>query len=149
MRRMWSDLKQSMISFVSEPETQKLGLKIIAWVAIFLAPIKEVMFSVGFLILADLLTGVWAAYKSGAKLESHKLRRSVTKSASYLLAIVVGFVAQKFLLQDTIPIVHVVAGLIGATELLSIYENLSKITGIPFAEKIKEILQPKKEEEKS
>ena len=49
-------------------------------------------------------------------------------------------------MQDSIPIVHVVSGLIGSAELLSIYENMSKITGVPFAQKIMELLQPPKQE---
>ena len=146
MKRMLTNLKQSFSSFVSDSETQVLGLKIIAWILIFFAPIKEVMWSVGAIIIVDLITGIWAAKKSGVKFESYKLRRSITKSAAYLTAIASGFIVQKYMLQDTIPIVHVVSGLIGATELLSIYENLSKISGVPFADKVKELLQPKKVE---
>jgi hypothetical protein len=50
---------------------------------------------------------------------------------------------------DTVPVVHVVAGLIGATELLSVYENLSRITGLDFKQKVMQLIQPPKEENKS
>lgn len=143
---MTENLKQSLMQFTTEPENQKLGLKILAWIGVFLAPIQEILFSVGALIIADLVTGIWAAKKAGFKIESYKLRRSVTKSGAYFLTIALGFMTQKFLMQDSIPIVHVVSGLIGSAELLSIYENMSKITGVPFAQKIMELLQPPKQE---
>lgn len=139
--------KESIKEFATSDEALKLGMKMLAWVLAFLTPIKGVLAAVGFLIVADTLTGVWSALKQGKKIESAKLRRSVTKSAAYLLAIITGFVAQKHLLEDAIPIVTVVAGLIGATETLSIYENLSQISGVPLADKVKGLLQPPKAED--
>lgn len=141
--------KESVKEFVSSEETVRLGMKMLAWVMAFLAPIKGVLGAVGFLIVTDTLTGIWSAIKQGKKIESAKLRRSVTKSAAYLLAIVTGFIAQKYLLEDSIPIVTVVAGLIGATETLSIYENLSQISGVPIADKVKSLLQPPKPEDQA
>jgi uncharacterized protein (DUF697 family) len=141
-----SKYKSEFAEFISEPSTQKLGLKVLSWIAVFLAPIKGLLLAVGFLLLVDLITGIWAAYKEGQRIESHKLRRSVTKSTSYLIAVLAGFVAQKYLMGDLIPVVNVVGGLIGATEIVSVYENLSKISGVDFASKIKELLQPPKVE---
>jgi phage-related holin len=142
-------MKRYIEAALADGEVQKVLLKAMAWIALFFAPIKEVLFSVGFLIVADLITGVWAALKIGQKIESAKLRRSVSKSAAYLLAVCSGFVAQKYLMGDTVPVVHVVAGLIGATELLSVYENLSRITGLDFKQKVMQLIQPPKEENKS
>lgn len=141
-------MKRYIEAAVFDVEVQKVFVKMFAWVALFFAPIKEVLFAVGFLIMADLFTGMWASLRSGQKIESAKLRRSVSKSAAYLLAVCTGFVAQKYLMQDAVPVVHVVAGLIGATELLSVYENLSRITGVDFKKKVLEIVQPPKSEDK-
>lgn len=141
--------KDSIREFATSEETLKLGTKMLAWILAFLAPIKGVLAAVGFLIVADTLTGIWSAIRQGKKIESAKLRRSVTKSAAYLLAIVTGFITQKYLLENTIPIVTVVAGLIGATETLSIYENLSQISGVPLADKVKGLLQPPKPEDQA
>lgn len=139
--------KESVIEFVTAPSTAELGIKILAWIGAFLAPIQKVLFAVGFLIITDTITGIWAAVKEDQKIQSFKLRRSITKSAAYLLAIVCGYVTQNLLLDNAIPIVTVVAGLIGATESLSVYENLTRITGVQFKQKVLEILQPPKVED--
>lgn len=145
---MWVDFKANVYYFITDTENQVLGLKILGWVLIFLAPVKEVLFSVGFLLMTDLVTGIWAALRANKKIRSSTFRQSVTKSASYLTAICTAYVTQTFLINNALPLVHIVAGLIGTTEILSIYENLSKISGVPFSEKIKDLLQPKKNEEK-
>lgn len=94
-----------------------------------LAPIKAVIITVGILILCDLITGVIAALKRKEKVSSAKLRNSVTKCLVYQTAVITGFLVQVNLLQDFIPIVNIVASLIGLTELTSLYENLNVIYG--------------------
>lgn len=142
------ELKNQVVNFVTDTQNQILGLKILGWIAVFLTPVWEILFAVGALLMTDLITGIWASMKEKKKIKSSRLRESVTKSASYLIAISAAYVTQTFLIHDALPIIHITSGLIGVTEILSIYENLSRISGVPFANKLKEILQPKKEEEK-
>lgn len=142
------ELKNQVVNFVTDTQNQILGLKILGWIAVFLTPVWEILFAVGALLMTDLITGIWASIKEKKKVKSSRLRESVTKSASYLIAISAAYVTQTFLIHDALPIIHITSGLIGVTEILSIYENLSRISGVPFANKLKEILQPKKEEEK-
>ena len=116
-----------------------------------LAPIKAVLITVGILIFADMITGILAARKRGEQITSAKIRNSVTKCLVYQSAVITGFLVQTYLLQGFIPIVNIVASLIGLTELTSFYENLNTIKGGNIFKKIIELLgsanlaQPDKE----
>lgn len=133
----------------NDPEAPRLLLSLASILAAFFAPISDVLFAVGFLVIADLVTGIWASIRSGKKFQSYHLRRTIPKSVSYFLAIIAGYVVQTVLAKDAMPIVQVISALIGGAELLSIYENLSRISGVPFAKKLKQILHPDKEDKGS
>jgi len=92
-----------------------------------LAPIHSMLIVAGILIIADLVTGVWAAYKLGNVINSAGLRRTISKFCVYQIAIISAFIVQKFLLNDLIPASNIVAGVIGIVELKSILENANKI----------------------
>jgi hypothetical protein len=92
-----------------------------------LAPIKPVMITVGILILSDLITGIWAAKKRGETITSAALGRTVSKMVVYQTAVVTGFLLQKYLLADAIPIVNIVGGIIGMVEFKSFIENANTI----------------------
>lgn len=94
-----------------------------------LAPIKTVIICVGVLVMADMITGVWAAYKKGESIKSAGLRRTVSKFVIYQIAIITGFIVEKYLVGDSIPITKVLGGMIGLVELKSILENANVITG--------------------
>ena len=103
------------------------GLLVTALAA--LAPIHAIMISVGFLIFADLVTGIWAAKKRGEKVSSAAMRRTVSKLLIYQLAIISGFLLETYLLSDLIPISKIAAGAIGLVEFKSMLENSSAIVG--------------------
>lgn len=107
------------------PVLKVLSLAIVA----ALAPIHTIMVSAGLLIIIDVVTGIWAAYRRGERLRSSAFRRTVSKLTVYQLAIISGFLVQHFLLTDSLPIVNMVAGAIGLTELKSIFENVDSING--------------------
>lgn len=94
-----------------------------------LAPVHSVLISVGVLIVADLVTGVWAAHKLKQKISSAKLRNTVSKFFIYQTAVITAFILETYLLDGSLPVIKLVAGLIGAVEGLSIFENLNKISG--------------------
>lgn len=102
-----------------------LGLSIIA---IFM-PAKEMLASVLFLIVVDLITGILASRKQGIPITSSAIRRTISKLIIYEVVIMIAFIAQKYLLADSIPASNIVAGLIGITELTSCLENLNAISG--------------------
>lgn len=132
-----SSLEESMF------DVNNLLMKFVAVLAAFLAPIKASMFAVGFLVVADLITGVIAAKKRKEKITSFGLRHSVTKSLAYLGTIVVAYVAETFLVPD-LPIVKVVTSMIGITEIQSFFENMNGITGINFWAEVLKKLQGRK-----
>lgn len=97
-----------------------------------LAPIHTVMITTGVLILVDLILGVWSAVKRKEAVSSAGLRRTVTKIALYQLAVITGFLCEKYLLEGFIPISKLVASAIGLVEMKSILENADVINGSPL-----------------
>lgn len=95
-------------------------------IAIF-APIKPIIITVFLLIIADLIFGIWAAHKRGDAITSAGFRRTVTKIFVYEITILIGFLCQKYLLMDTMPLVNMLAGLIAIVELKSLLENGNEI----------------------
>lgn len=94
-----------------------------------LAPIHAVLISVGFLIFADLLTGIWAAKKRGEKVSSAAMRRTVSKIVVYEMAVIGGFLLETYLLGGLLPVTKIVAGIIGLVEFKSMLENSGQIVG--------------------
>ena len=94
-----------------------------------LAPIKMVLVTVGFLILVDLVTGIWAALKRKEKISSAVMRRTISKMLVYQLAIISGFMLETYILDGVLPVAKIVAGVIGMVEFKSILENSNKIVG--------------------
>lgn len=113
-------------------------IKCATWVTIFMAPARATMVAVGFLVLGDLVSGIWASHKRGEKFSSSKLRQTVIKTLGYQLALLLAFVTENVLLPE-LPVLKVVAGLIAGTELISAMENLSAITGVPLGDLVKKM----------
>lgn len=118
---------------------------ILSLFAVFI-PIKSVILAVGFVVLVDLITGVMAAKKRGEEIKSAKLRQTIVKLLGYQLAILSGFIIEKYLINDFIPIVKVISSIIGLTELKSVLENAESITGVSMWDKFKELLNKKVEQ---
>jgi len=95
-----------------------------------LAPIKAVMITVGILIMADALTGMYAAHKRGEKLSSAAMRRTISKMMVYQGVVICGFLLEANLLDHFVPVAKIVAGAIGMVEFKSILENANSIMGI-------------------
>lgn len=108
-----------------KPWLMSIGLSVIA----IFAPAKQLFAATIILILADLITGIWAAYKLGAPISSAAIRRTVSKLFIYNIAIGAGFLVQHYLMTDALPVSNIVSSAIGLTELKSIIENADKING--------------------
>lgn len=106
-----------------------LILKLLLAIGAILAPIKMVMITVGFLIIADLITGVLAAIKRKEKVSSAVMRRTISKIVIYQLAVISGFLLEMYILNNVIPVAKIVAGVIGMVEFKSILENSNTIIG--------------------
>lgn len=119
-----------------------LSLSILA----LLAPIHAVMATAGGLILTDLLLGVLAAHKRGDLITSGALRRTVTKMVVYQCAIITGFFAEHYMMQDALPVVKLVASAIAMVELKSILENLDDLNGASVFKTVMAALGSKNDE---
>jgi phage-related holin len=93
------------------------------------APIKSILIVTGFLIITDLISGILAAKKRGETISSSGLRRTVTKMLVYNLAVISGFLVEKYMISDILAISKLIAGVISIVELKSILENLNTING--------------------
>ena len=111
------------------PPIQELGLQGIMLILAYFMPIKEMVYAVIFLWAIDWILGVWKSLKAKRTLTSYRFRKSISKITTYVLAITSTYVLENTFLPEWIPICKVVAGYISFTELVSIYENMSEITG--------------------
>ncbi len=119
----------------------------IASIAVF-TPIKPMLLVVGFLILIDLFTGILRSLKVREKITSTKLRRTIGKMLAYQLAIITGFVLEKYLIDGMVPVAKMVAAVIGITEFKSILENTEAITEKKIFKDIIEKFNGKREKDK-
>lgn len=113
-----------------------------------LAPIKSLLISCGFLIVADMVTGIMAARKRGDQIKSAEMRRSVSKMVVYQFAIISAFALEKYMLQDLLPVSKIVSGVIGMVEFKSILENVSTVAGQDILKLVLDKLGSKNAEKK-
>jgi hypothetical protein len=116
-----------------------------ASLAVFL-PIKELMLTIGFLVAADLVVGVWKAIKTGQRIRSRRMSDTVTKLLLYQLAIMSGFLIETFIISELIPITKLIATVIAIIEFKSIVESIEAVTGKDLWSKIKTIIGRKSED---
>lgn len=121
---------------------KNLALSLIA----ILLPLKAIAAAIVVLVIADLITGCLAARKLGEKIESNKLKRSVSKLMLYYSATLVSYVATVWLVDSLIPVQKMVTTLIGIVEVKSILENLDIIHGGNFFKAMLQRLEKKSEE---
>jgi hypothetical protein len=118
---------------------------ILGIVTIFL-PIKELMITIGFLVGADMVVGIWKAIKLGIKIRSRRMSDSVTKMLLYQLAIVSGFLIETYIIEGLIPITKLIATVIAVIEFKSIIESIESVTGKDLWGKIKTLVGRKSED---
>ena len=117
----------------------------ISLIAVF-APIQPLLVTVGFLIAADTITGVIAAYRRGEEIRSSGFSRAVVKLFVYQVVLMSGFLLETYLMSEVgIPITKLIAGLVGVVEMKSLIENTESITGIDLL-KIKKVLGSKNDQ---
>ena len=104
-----------------------LGSLAIAALAV-LTPIKAVLIVTFLLVLADLITGVWAAVKTKQSITSAGFRRTLVKMFIYEILVITGFLVETYLTGNSVPISKLITSFIGLTETLSIIENLNIIS---------------------
>jgi hypothetical protein len=105
--------------------------KALSLLLVFLAPIKAILCAVIFLVIIDMITGVWASFKRKEPITSNGLRHTVTKMLAYMTCVVTGFVVETNLIPD-LPLIKIIAAMIAMTEMKSFFENITDISGVDF-----------------
>lgn len=120
--------------------------EVVAFLVLFFAPIQEAIFAVGFLIMADTFTGIWASWKKGGveSITSRKAGRIITKLILYPTAIIVAKVAENYLAPD-LPLIKITTGIVATVEVKSIYEKISMLLGFNLWDKVKKAIWKDKE----
>ena len=108
--------------------------------------IKELMITIGFLVGADMVVGIWKALKIGQRIRSRRMSDSVTKMMLYQLAIVSGFLIETYIIEQLIPITKLIATVIAIIEFKSIVESIEAVTGKDLWGKIKTLIGRKSED---
>lgn len=107
----------------------KLGSLIVSIALVFL-PIKATLITVMVLTVVDLITGILVARKKGKKITSSGLKRTIIKTTVYEVVVMLGFLTERYMTGDAVPVVKILAGFIGITELKSVMENIEIISGM-------------------
>jgi hypothetical protein len=111
-----------------------------------LLPIKGLMFTIGFLVGVDMIVGIWKALKLNQRIRSRRMSDTITKLLLYQVAIISGFLIQKYVLVDTIPIAKLIGTVIAIIEFKSILESIEAVTGQDVWTKIKKIIGRKSDD---
>ena len=118
---------------------------LLASLAVFL-PIKELMLTIGFLVAADMVVGIWKALKLKQRIRSRRMSDTITKLLLYQIAIMSGFLIESFIIAELIPITKLVATVIAVIEFKSIIESIESVTGKDLWSKLKTIIGRKSED---
>lgn len=120
----------------------KYFLYLVAGVTAFFSPIAGALGFVGFLCVADFITGVIKAHKAG-NITSKRMIDKVYASAGYFIAIIIAHVVEKNIGGDVVPMVKAVIAVIGVTELQSLRENIKEITGVDLLNTVTTVVKKK------
>lgn len=99
------------------------------WVVVYFQPTLEFMLLVGFFVVMDTITGMAAAIKTDTPITSKKFRAIFPKFIVYGAAVLVAHVIQRQFFPD-FPAMKIIAGFVAYSELMSIDENIQKISGV-------------------
>lgn len=104
--------------------------KFIVWCfAVYLLPTYELIGVVLFLLIIDMITGIWKALKIGEPITARKLGETVTKMVLYMFGIVCAYVIEHNIAFEAIKVMLIFSTLISVREFKSIIENIERITG--------------------
>ena len=112
----------------------------------YFTPIKEIVHVMLIFLAMDTISGIWASLKGGDKLQSSKLRTTVYKFLWYTVAVMLSLMMEKTFGFSWTRLAALVGGFICSVELVSIFENISKITGDPIFARIVRVIKKKSSE---
>jgi len=106
-----------------------------------LAPVKPLCLTTGFLILVDMLFGIWRAKKCKEKITSRKMGNTISKIVLYNIMVISVYLLNKYVIDTGLPLEKFAAGILGLVELRSIDESWIKIYGWSLWDKIKLLIR--------
>lgn len=97
----------------------------------FFAPIGWWLGACAFFVLADFITGCWAARVKGEMWTSNKFRNSISKCGAYMFVIICARILEGILpaFIEQAEVARLFAALIACVEFYSVLENFYKATG--------------------
>lgn len=120
--------------------------EMLAFLGMFFLEISSALFAVGFLIVVDTFTGLWAASKKKKKITSKRFSAGVIpKLILYPLIIILAKVLEDYLTPD-IPFMYASCGFLAVAEFKSFLENWSNIFGYNALTKLRAFLLKRGEE---
>ena len=103
------------------------------WVATcaFFAPIGWWLGACAFMVLADFISGCWAARRKGELWTSNKFRNSISKCGAYMFVIICARIFEAVLpvYTEQAEVTRLFAAIIVGVEFYSVLENFYKATG--------------------
>jgi phage-related holin len=136
-------LQISLLKQIYHAPTWKAGLYIILAAAFnFILPIANFIILLSLLIVADFITGNWAAKKRNEIITSKGWRRTITKIATYAVSIFfVHYVKVVMFVKLDFDVAYAVTLACILIELKSLLENVNTITGMDIWQVIKDKLK--------
>lgn len=116
---------------------------ILGFITSFVLPVGPFIMLSIFLVFADLYSGIRVARKNNVKLTSRGLYRTVEKIGLYLFVILCSR-GIEVVFKLPVPVTYMASIAICLTEFKSLIENTTKLTGVVFTDKIKDLINYKK-----
>lgn len=98
-------------------------------ILLYMSPVKEFIHLVASLIVIDFMMGVMSSFKLDIPITAKRMVKTVYKLILYSVAIISTYLVQMIAGEDGVGLVRICALFIGATELKSIYDHITKILG--------------------
>lgn len=111
-------------------------IDLLVMVLLVFSPIKASLIVVALMTGVDLVCGLLAARARKEEITSTGLRRTLSKLAVYEITIALAFLTEQYLAGELVPLVKILSGFVGITELKSVLENLQDITGVPVIQSL-------------
>lgn len=137
-----------MSKFLPDDPFLKYAIAVLYSAIALVAPIWPVLITLGFLVAADTILGVWASMKRGDKFRSWLGWRVFSKLFIYQFVIIVLYFAETHVWKGWIPAVNLAAGGVALVEVASILENATSILGTPVFKFLQNKLDSKSRKEK-
>ena len=96
--------------------------------SVYLLPTYEMIALTFFLLLADMVTGIWKSLKTDVPVTAAKMNLTVEKMLAYMIGILCAYGVQHHITNDLVKVMLIFTSVISFKELKSVVENVESIT---------------------